>query len=202
MMGEVPGDLRGQLKDVIIAIGLRDSQRLVRCMEELHMLLPSADRSLLERAVGQLFDRFGGMSLAEMRELDPKEFIDFGRQFRDLMREMPFQLPEDFLLLIRAASLMNGLCTALDPDYNLWDSVQPYADQLVTGDPGAVRGAVARRHPAARQRPDVGPDHDGRLTGAAGLRGVRGPVQALPRLSDGRGGRFCVRTMGQGDASG
>ncbi|SCQ46956.1 Putative unusual protein kinase [Propionibacterium freudenreichii] len=137
MMGEVPGDLRGQLKDVIIAIGLRDSQRLVRCMEELHMLLPSADRSLLERAVGQLFDRFGGMSLAEMRELDPKEFIDFGRQFRDLMREMPFQLPEDFLLLIRAASLMNGLCTALDPDYNLWDSVQPYADQLVTGDPGS-----------------------------------------------------------------
>lgn len=137
MMGEVPGDLRDQLKEVIIAIGLRDSQRLVRCMDDLHMLLPSADRSLLERAVGQLFDRFGGMSLAEMREVDPKEFINFGRQFRDLMREMPFQLPEDFLLLIRAASLMNGLCTALNPDYNLWDSVQPYADQLVTGDPAA-----------------------------------------------------------------
>jgi predicted unusual protein kinase regulating ubiquinone biosynthesis (AarF/ABC1/UbiB family) len=137
MMGEVPTGLRGQLKEVIVAIGMRDAQRLIKAMSEMHMLLPSADLGLLERALGQLFDRFGGMSLADMRKIDPQELIDFAMQFRELMRTMPFQLPQDFLMLIRAASLMNGLCTALDAEYNLWESVQPYADKLVAEESGS-----------------------------------------------------------------
>ncbi|WP_316669157.1 AarF/UbiB family protein [uncultured Propionibacterium sp.] len=137
MMGRVPDNLRDELKEVVIAVGLRDSHRLLGCMQDLDMLLPSADLALIERAVSQLFERFGGMSLADMRTVDPKEFVAFGTQFRDLMASMPFQLPENFLLLIRAASLMNGLCVALYPEYNLWDSVEPYARSLVEGTPGS-----------------------------------------------------------------
>lgn len=137
MMGQVPENLRDELKEVVIAVGLRDSHRLLGCMEDLDMLLPTADLALIERAVSQLFDRFGGMSLADMRGVDPKEFVAFGMQFRDLMATMPFQLPENFLLLIRAASLMNGLCVELYPEYNLWDSVEPYARSLVEGTPSS-----------------------------------------------------------------
>ncbi|SES00910.1 Predicted unusual protein kinase regulating ubiquinone biosynthesis, AarF/ABC1/UbiB family [Propionibacterium cyclohexanicum] len=137
MMGQVPDNLRGVLKEVVIAVGLRDSHRLLRCMEELGMLLPSADLALIERAVSQLFDRFGGMSLADMRSIDPKEFVQFGQQFRELMGTLPFQLPQNLLLLIRASSLMNGLCTALDPDFNLWDFVEPYAHELVISESGS-----------------------------------------------------------------
>ena len=32
---------------------------------------------------------------------------------------------------------MNGLCVKLYPEYNLWDSVEPYARSLVTGTPGS-----------------------------------------------------------------
>lgn len=142
MMGEVPDNLRDELKDVVVAVGLRDSHRLLGCMKNLGMLLPSADLALVERAVSQLFDRFGGMSLADMRTVDPKEFVAFGMQFRELMASMPFQLPENFLLLIRAASLMNGLCVELYPQYNLWDSVEPYARSLVEGTPGSQLGVV------------------------------------------------------------
>ncbi|MFT8395538.1 ABC1 kinase family protein [Propionibacterium sp.] len=142
MMGQVPDNLRGALKDVVIAVGMRDGHRLLRCMQELDMLLPSADLSLVERAISQLFDRFGGMSLADMRTIDPREFAQFGEQFRELMRSMPFQMPENLLLLIRAASLMNGLCTALYPDYNIWDSVEPYAHELVVGGSGSRTALV------------------------------------------------------------
>ncbi len=137
MMGQVPENLRSELKEVVIAVGLRDSHRLLRCMQHLNMLLPSADMALIERAVSQLFDRFGGMSLADMRTIDPQEFVQFGSQFRELMSSMPFQMPENLLLLIRAASLMNGLCTALDPEFNLWDEVEPYAHELVVGESGS-----------------------------------------------------------------
>ncbi|SPF69454.1 Protein kinase-like domain [Propionibacterium ruminifibrarum] len=142
MMGQVPDNLRDELKEVVVAVGLRDSHRLLGCMQDLDMLLPSADLALIERAVSQLFDRFGGMSLADMRTVDPKEFVAFGMQFRDLMATMPFQLPQNFLLLIRAASLMNGLCVELYPEYNLWDSVEPYARSLVTGTPGSQLGVA------------------------------------------------------------
>jgi predicted unusual protein kinase regulating ubiquinone biosynthesis (AarF/ABC1/UbiB family) len=142
MMGQVPENLRDELKEVVIAVGLRDSHRLLGCMQDLDMLLPTADLALIERAVSQLFDRFGGMSLADMRNVDPREFVAFGMQFRELMASMPFQLPQNFLLLIRAASLMNGLCVKLYPEYNLWDSVEPYARSLVTGTPGSQLGVV------------------------------------------------------------
>ncbi|MFZ2623748.1 MAG: AarF/UbiB family protein [Propionibacterium sp.] len=137
MMGQVPENLRGELKEVVVAVGMRDSHRLLRCMQHLDMLLPGADMALIERAVSQLFDRFGGMSLADMRTIDPHEFVQFGSQFRELMASMPFQMPENLLLLIRAASLMNGLCTVLDPDFNLWDPVEPYAHELVVGESGS-----------------------------------------------------------------
>ena len=46
--------------------------------------------------------------------MDPREFRDFAVEFGDVVRSLPFQLPENFLLIIRAMSLtVNG---TLRPD--------------------------------------------------------------------------------------
>jgi predicted unusual protein kinase regulating ubiquinone biosynthesis (AarF/ABC1/UbiB family) len=55
-----------------------------------------------------------------------------------VVRSLPFQLPENFLLIIRAMSLTSGVCSALDPSFNLWDSVEPYAAQLIKEERGRV----------------------------------------------------------------
>jgi len=107
-------------------------------MRDVGVLLPSADTSDLERAMTQLFARFGGMGFAELREVDQREFRDFAVQFGDVIRSLPFQLPEHFLLIIRAMSLTSGVCSALDPDFNLWDSIEPYASQLLRDESGNV----------------------------------------------------------------
>jgi predicted unusual protein kinase regulating ubiquinone biosynthesis (AarF/ABC1/UbiB family) len=61
------------------------------------------------------------------------------------VRALPFQLPENFLLIVRAMSLTSGVCSALDPDFNLWDAVEPYAAQLVRDEGGnAVRDVLER----------------------------------------------------------
>lgn len=131
MMGAVPDSTRRGLRRLLIAAAARDGGGLVAAVQDVGVLLPSADTTELERAMTQLFARFGGMGFAQLREVDPREFRDFATEFGDLVRALPFQLPENFLLVIRAASLTSGVCSALDPEFNLWDSVEPYAAQLL-----------------------------------------------------------------------
>lgn len=145
MMGEVPPSTRAGLRRMLIAAASRDGKGLVDAARAVGVLLPSADSRELERAMTQLFARFGGMGFAELREVDPREFRDFAVQFGDVVRSLPFQLPENFLLVIRAMSLTSGVCSALDPAFNLWDSVEPYAQQLIREERGSVVTDVGRQ---------------------------------------------------------
>lgn len=138
MMGEVPRATRSNLRALLIAIASRNAHEVIATAKKLDVLLPTADTVQLERALSQLFARFGGMGFAELREVDPREFLDFAIQFRDLVRALPFQLPKNFLLIIRAVSLTSGVCSTLNPAYNLWDSVEPYAAQLIRVERGNV----------------------------------------------------------------
>jgi predicted unusual protein kinase regulating ubiquinone biosynthesis (AarF/ABC1/UbiB family) len=138
MMGEVPTSTRSGLRKLLIAAASRDGKGLVDAIRDVGVLLPSAETSELERAMTQLFARFGGMGFSELREVDPREFREFAVQFGDVVRSLPFQLPEHFLLIIRAMSLTSGVCSALDPEFNLWNSVEPYAAQLLRDERGNV----------------------------------------------------------------
>ncbi|QEW04828.1 ABC1 kinase family protein [Microbacterium lushaniae] len=140
MMGEVPDGLRRGLRRVLIAAATRNGKGLVDGIRDVGVLLPSADTAELERAMTQLFARFGGMGFAELQEVDPREFRAFAVEFGDTVRALPFQLPENFLLIIRAMSLTSGMCSALDPAFNIWDAVEPYANRLIQEE----RGNVAR----------------------------------------------------------
>ncbi|MBP2216607.1 AarF/ABC1/UbiB kinase family protein [Arthrobacter sp. CAN_C5] len=145
MMGEVPPSTRDGLRKLLIAAATRDGKGLVAAIKDVGVLVPSADTGELERAMTHLFARFGGMGFAELREVDPKEFLDFAVEFGDLVRSLPFQLPENFLLIIRAMSLTSGVASSLDPRFNLWDSVEPYAAQLLRDERGNIAQDVAQQ---------------------------------------------------------
>ena len=145
MMGEVPSGTRSGLRKLLIAAASRDGRGLVAAIGEVGVLLPSSDTAELERAMTQLFARFGGMGFAELREVDPREFRDFATEFGDVVRSLPFQLPENFLLIIRAMSLTSGVCSSLDARFNLWDTVEPYAAQLLREERGNLAQDVAQR---------------------------------------------------------
>ncbi|WP_426715228.1 hypothetical protein, partial [Campylobacter coli] len=69
----------------------------------------------------------------------------FAVEFGDVVRSLPFQLPENFLLIIRAMSLTSGVCSSLDERFNLWDSVEPYAAQLLRDERGNIVQDVAQQ---------------------------------------------------------
>ncbi|WP_295779870.1 AarF/UbiB family protein [uncultured Microbacterium sp.] len=144
MMGEVPPSLRRGLRRVLIAAASRDGKGLVDGIRDVGVLLPTADTIQLERAMTQLFARFGGMGFAELQEVDPREFRAFAIEFGDVVRSLPFQLPENFLLIVRAMSLTSGMCSALDPAFNIWDAVEPYAQRLIREESGNTAQAIVR----------------------------------------------------------
>jgi predicted unusual protein kinase regulating ubiquinone biosynthesis (AarF/ABC1/UbiB family) len=140
MMGAISDSLRAGLRDFILAAVGRDSRALVTSLERLGVLLNAADTEELERAMTALFDRFGGMGIAELQTIDQRELEAFGRQFGETVRALPFQLPESFLLLIRTISLVSGVTSALNRDFNMWDSVDPFARTILSsGGKGALR---------------------------------------------------------------
>lgn len=144
MMGEVTDQLRDGLRKVLVAVAARDGRGLVAGIREAGILLPGADAMELERAMTQLFDRFGGMGFAQLKHVDPREFREFGDEFGRVVRSLPFQLPENFLLVIRAMSLTSGVCSALDPEFNIWDVIEPYATRLLREESGNALLAAAR----------------------------------------------------------
>ena len=138
MMGEIPDGLRRGLQRFLIAVAARDGRRLVGSMRELGVLLPSADTRELERTMSALFARFGGVAFTAIQEVDPRELRAFADEFGETIRVLPFQLPENFLLVIRAVSLTSGLASTLDPDFNIWNAVEPYAEQLLLDERGGI----------------------------------------------------------------
>ena len=139
MMGEIGDELRDGLQQFIFAIVARDARAWVVATQRLGVLLPSADTVELERAITALFDRFGGVGVAELARIDPRELEAFARQFSEVIRTVPFQLPENYLLLVRTISLVSGVTSALNRDFNMWDAVDPFARTLLGGGASSLR---------------------------------------------------------------
>jgi len=133
MMGQISEELRANLQRFIFAVAARDARGWVAACERLGVLLPTADTVVLERAIGELFDRFGGVGVSDLVQIDPSEFRDFAIKFNEILRTLPFQLPNNFLFLLRAISLISGVTSSLNREFNMWDAVDPFARTLLNG---------------------------------------------------------------------
>jgi predicted unusual protein kinase regulating ubiquinone biosynthesis (AarF/ABC1/UbiB family) len=131
MVGHVPENLREGLRETVVGVGTRDAARLIKSYKSLGFLLPGADTQALEQASAAVFDRFWGMSMSELKNIRPGDVRDIGHRVRDVMVDMPFQVPNDLLMLVRTVAILSGMCTGLDPNFNLWEQLEPYARKLV-----------------------------------------------------------------------
>jgi predicted unusual protein kinase regulating ubiquinone biosynthesis (AarF/ABC1/UbiB family) len=131
MAGRITQNVVDGLRELVIAVAQRDAARVVKAYQIMRVLLPDADVELLTRANQRAFERFWGKSTTELLEMGQAEALEFLSEFRSLLFENPFQLPDNMILLGRCLSILNGICTGLDPDFNVWQSVIPWADRLI-----------------------------------------------------------------------
>ncbi|GAB5493357.1 MAG: AarF/ABC1/UbiB kinase family protein [Phototrophicaceae bacterium] len=122
------------LINTLTAVITRDSKRLVQSYQDLGFLLPSADTRRIEEATDKVFSEVWGLSMADMTNLDFEVVENIGTEFNDLIAELPFRVPQDFVYLGRTVSILTGMATKLDPNYNPWVEIQDRVQTLITTD--------------------------------------------------------------------
>jgi predicted unusual protein kinase regulating ubiquinone biosynthesis (AarF/ABC1/UbiB family) len=62
----------------------------------------------------------------ELTNIKMEEIHDFAVEFREVLYNMPFQLPQDLIFLGRAVGILSGMCTGLDPKINVFEQLAPF----------------------------------------------------------------------------
>jgi len=138
MVGHVPPNIKTGLREMVIGVGTRDAARVVKSYQMLGVLLPHADLEMIEQAEEQIFDRFWGKSMQELQQIDMDEVKEFAGEYRELLYDLPIQIPDDILYLGRCVAILSGMCTSLDPDFNVWKGLAPFAQELIQEESGEI----------------------------------------------------------------
>lgn len=131
MVGHIPPGTRAGFRELLIGVATRDASRVVRSYQMLGVLLPGADLNLIEQAENMIFDKFWGKNMSEITSFSVQDMREYAHQFRQLIYSMPFQVPQDIIFLVRAVGILSGMCTGLDPDFNVWEHLAPYSKRLI-----------------------------------------------------------------------
>ncbi len=161
MTGTLKPSAFTSLRNILIAIGTRDAERLVNSFRSLNLLLSGADVREIERATRRVFDGMWGKTAREVNDMSMEDIREFTDEFGELLYQMPFQVPEDLILLGRCISILSGMATGLNRDFNIWKHIVPYAQKML-----------------AEEKPD------GENAAFRDLFGTAGVIASLPKRVD------------------
>jgi predicted unusual protein kinase regulating ubiquinone biosynthesis (AarF/ABC1/UbiB family) len=128
MVGRLGPRAMAALREGTVAVATNDPERMVMALDNLGVILPGADRRPIIQAATVLFRHTYDRSIGELTNIDVEGV--FG-EVEHLVRDMPFQMPQDLIYLGRAVSMVSGMTTTLDPNVNLFETLRPFAQQLV-----------------------------------------------------------------------
>lgn len=131
MVGRVPDLLGDNLRKVLVSVTQRDAFQLTEASKEMGFFLPGADLERITEALDTLLNRIWGRNLLELARPDPKEIQELGLEFRDILFEFPFQVPQDFVYLGRCLGMVSGLVSLLDPEINPWYQIEKFGQELI-----------------------------------------------------------------------
>jgi predicted unusual protein kinase regulating ubiquinone biosynthesis (AarF/ABC1/UbiB family) len=136
MVGHIELLVGENLRRMLVAITQRDARGLTDAFNDLGFFLPGSDLDRIAEAQERVMDQLWGRNLMELNRPDPQEMQELTHEFRDLLFEFPFQVPQDFIFLGRAMGMLSGLTTLLDPNINPWQLVEKYGRELISSQEG------------------------------------------------------------------
>lgn len=130
MVAEIPARLRAALRKYLMGVANRDAGLVIQALRDSGSLLPGADQAQLEEAVEAIFDRFWGFDMSHINKVGAQEVAGLWREFGDLLRNTPIQVQVDLMFTGRALEILTGITKSLDPAFNPWREVAPFAQRL------------------------------------------------------------------------
>jgi predicted unusual protein kinase regulating ubiquinone biosynthesis (AarF/ABC1/UbiB family) len=128
MVGRISPRIKDALRENAIAVATNDAERFVESLDRAGIILPGADRRLIVQAAEVLFRHTYDRSIRELTNLDVEGI--FG-EVEHLVRDLPFQMPQDLIYLGRSVGMVAGMATTLDSDINLFETLRPFAQELI-----------------------------------------------------------------------
>lgn len=132
MVGRVPDLMGDNLRKVLVSVTQRDAFQLTEAYKDMGFFLPGADLERITEAQETLLNRIWGRNLLELSRPDPREVQELGLEFRDILFEFPFQVPQDFVYLGRCLGMVSGLVSLLDPEINPWYQIEKFGQELIS----------------------------------------------------------------------
>jgi len=129
MVGRLGVRAMEALREGTVAVATNDAARFVAALDGLGVILPDADRRPIVQAAQILFRYTYDRSLREMTSVDVVEGVF--DEVEHLVRDLPFQMPQDLIYLGRSVSMVSGMTTAINPDINLFETLRPFAQELM-----------------------------------------------------------------------
>jgi len=112
MSGYVDPFIQDKIIDFYTAIAAQDIDAILDTLIEMGTLSPEADRQVM----GEVME----LAIADARGEDVEQYRvqQIVQQVEDTIYEFPLRLPSNLALVLRVATVVEGVCVTLDPDFD------------------------------------------------------------------------------------
>lgn len=98
------------LIDLYRGLATQHADRLMDALIDLGMLEPTVDRAEVRDVLGLVIETLEGSGAVS--------WTDIILELIDSLRDFPFRIPPDVMLLLRAGTVSEGVCRSIDPDFD------------------------------------------------------------------------------------
>jgi predicted unusual protein kinase regulating ubiquinone biosynthesis (AarF/ABC1/UbiB family) len=123
MSGRVDAFVQDKIVDFYIAVADQDIDAILDTLIELGTLSPEADREVMADVME--------LAIADARGEDIEQYRvqQIVEQVEDTIYEFPLRLPPNLALVLRVATVVEGVCVTLDPDFDFIEVATEYLRQ-------------------------------------------------------------------------
>jgi predicted unusual protein kinase regulating ubiquinone biosynthesis (AarF/ABC1/UbiB family) len=120
MSGRVDPYIQEKILDFYLGVANKNTEAILDALVEMGTLSPQADRQVM----GEILE----LAIADARGDDIEQFRvqQVVGQLEDTIYEFPFRLPSNLALVLRVATVAEGVCVTLDPEFDFIDIATDY----------------------------------------------------------------------------
>ncbi len=150
MSGRVEESVQRNIVEFYLAVADRDIDAILDVLERMGTLSPEADRDLMSEVMELAIRDARGEAIEQYRV---QQIV---RQVEGTMYEFPLRLPRDLALVLRVATVVEGVCVTLDQEFDFIEVATDYLAEQGYREEG-VRMALSgiRRNLADASRSSV-----------------------------------------------
>lgn len=112
MAGRVDAYIQNKIVEFYIGVVNRDIDAILDALIDVGTLSPEADRAIMGEVMAVAIEDARGYEVGQYRV---QQIV---QQVEDSIYEFPFRLPANLALILRVATVVEGVCITLDPEYD------------------------------------------------------------------------------------